>query len=176
MYIFILSLLAPVSSDPMMMTLNYIVCLAVPLLSAIVSILTRHLKHVRPTVLMYWFGVGATVVGLTGFFATTDVKTAVNGMAGMEFFYLLIICFLGMCGNISYTVAMRFVSPTKGNVFRGFEVIANFLLQIFYQGYQFHPSGTLGIAALLMAVALIPNEVKLRAKCAFRSQWLERWW
>ena len=47
--------------------------------------------------------------------------------------WTMAIVFLGIAGNCSYTVAMKWVSPTKANVFRSFEVILNFLLQIFVE-------------------------------------------
>ena len=45
---------------------GYVCAVSVPLLSAIVSILTRQLKDVHASVLMFWFGVGAFVVGVGG--------------------------------------------------------------------------------------------------------------
>ena len=58
--------------------------------------------------------------------------------------WTMAIVFLGIAGNCSYTVAMKWVSPTKANVFRSFEVILNFLLQIFVEHKAFHPTSVIG--------------------------------
>ena len=47
-------------------TMGYMCAIAVPLFSAIVSIMCRQLKEVRPSVLMLWFGVGALIVSVGG--------------------------------------------------------------------------------------------------------------
>lgn len=47
---------------------GYLCCIAVPCLSALVSILTRQLKVFHPAILMFWFGVGAFIVGVGGKF------------------------------------------------------------------------------------------------------------
>ena len=69
-----------------------------------------------------------------------------------DFGYSMAIVLLGMLGNFSYTMAVKWVSPTKANVFRSFEVILNYLLQIFLEHHSFHPSDIFGICFLLMAV------------------------
>ena len=69
-----------------------------------------------------------------------------------EIGWTMAIVLLGMLGNFSYTMAVKWVSPTKANVFRSFEVILNYLLQIFLEHHAFHYSDILGIFALLMAV------------------------
>ena len=66
--------------------------------------------------------------------------------------YTMAIVLLGMLGSFSYTNAVKWVSPTKANVFRSFEVILNYLLQIFLEHHSFHPSDIFGIFFLLMAV------------------------
>ena len=69
-----------------------------------------------------------------------------------EIGWTMAIVLLGMLGNFSYTMAVKWVSPTKANVFRSFEVILNYLLQIFLEHHAFHYSDILGIFSLLMAV------------------------
>ena len=45
---------------------GYLCAVAVPLLSAVVSIMTRQLREIRPSVIMFWFGVGSLVVSIVG--------------------------------------------------------------------------------------------------------------
>ncbi len=45
---------------------GYLCAIAVPMLSAIVSILTRQLKDVHASILMFWFGVGTFNAAIIG--------------------------------------------------------------------------------------------------------------
>ncbi len=54
------------SEDGGMVALGYACAVAVPLLSAVVSIMTRQLKDLRPSVIMLWFGIGSLVVSFGG--------------------------------------------------------------------------------------------------------------
>jgi len=133
--------------------LGYITCCMVPIFSAIVSIWTRQCAKAPATVLMFWFGVGAcfwAVVGSTAFGQNIPELLTFGNIE--DFGYSMAIVLLGMLGNFSYTMAVKWVSPTKANVFRSFEVILNYLLQIFLEHHSFHPSDILGICFLLMAV------------------------
>jgi hypothetical protein len=46
----------------------------------------------------------------------------------------------------------RWVSPSKANVFRSFEVILNYILQLFLEKMVFHPTDLVGIFFLIMSV------------------------
>ena len=81
-----------------------------------------------------------------------------------DFGWTMAIVFLGMIGNLSYTMAVKWVSPTKANVFRSFEVILNFLLQIFLEDKPFHPTSIIGIFFLLMAVLATGFEKEVMKK------------
>ncbi len=85
---------------------GYLCAVAVPLLSAVVSILTRQLKEVSPSVLMFWFGVGALFVAVGGLLATHSY-TYMFDYSPLEAFYILSIIILGIAGNVSYTFAVR---------------------------------------------------------------------
>ena len=86
-----------------------------------------------------------------------DLKTEDAG-------WTMAIVFLGIAGNCSYTLALKWVSPTKANVFRSFEVILNFLLQIFLEDKPFHPTSIIGILSLLMAVCATGFEREVMKK------------
>ena len=50
------------ASPELLVTMGYVCAICVPLLSAIISILTRQCKHVPAYLLMFWFGTGALIV------------------------------------------------------------------------------------------------------------------
>ena len=81
-----------------------------------------------------------------------------------EIGWTMAIVLLGMLGNFSYTMAVKWVSPTKANVFRSFEVILNYLLQIFLEHQTFHPLSIIGILCLLLAVLATGFEKEVMKK------------
>ena len=93
------------------------------------------------------------------------VITRVFTLSGTETLWTLAIVALGMTGNMSYTFAVKWVSPTKANVFRSFEVILNLVLQLVLEHMAFHPDNHLpGIALLLLAVLAIDQETNIRQR------------
>ena len=149
---------------------GYVLALMVPVMSALVSIVTRQLKHIHPSVLMLWFGFGGLAVSLGGMLAVgsfdfSDVFKDCTSISSV-----LAICVFGIIGNVMYTVAMKFVSPSKANVFRSFEVILNFVLQITIEHMSFHLIALLGIACLLLAVVAtgFENEAMRKWRGRFR--------
>ena len=44
----------------------YLVAISVPILAALVSILTRKCSHVLPSILMFWFAIGCLICSVTG--------------------------------------------------------------------------------------------------------------
>ena len=152
--------------------LGYVLAFMVPVMSAVVSIVTRQLKHIHPSVLMLWFGFGGLAVALGGMLAVssfdfTDVLKSPQRIA-----CVVSICVLGILGNVFYTIAMRYVSPSKANVFRSFEVILNFVLQITIEHGSFHLIALLGIACLLLAVAATGFESEAMRKWRARFKFL----
>ena len=152
--------------------LGYVLAFMVPVMSAVVSIVTRQLKHVHPSVLMLWFGFGGLAVATGGMLAVssfdfTDVVSSPERVA-----CVLSICVLGIAGNVFYTIAMKYVSPSKANVFRSFEVILNFVLQITIEHGSFHLIALLGIACLLLAVVATGFENEAMRKWRGRIKFL----
>ena len=131
---------------------GYLCAISVPFLSAVVSILTRQLKHVPASVLMLWFGGGTLIIGLGGVGLHHEFYNLFS-LTLDRWIYTTLIIALGILGNVSYTFAMRWVSPSKANVFRSFEVILNYMLQLFLEhDTLFHFSNVVGICFLLLAV------------------------
>ena len=58
----------------------------------------------------------------------------------------------------------RFVSPSVANVFRSFEVILNFALQVKLEGHPAYDINFVGITLLLMAVLMMSYENRAHAK------------
>jgi hypothetical protein len=50
------------------------------------------------------------------------------------------------------------VSPSKANVFRSFEVILNFVLQLYFEHTKFYPENAIGIVFLMGAVLIMAYE------------------
>ena len=152
--------------------IGYACCIGVPLLSAVVSILTRQLRHVPAPVLMFWFALGSLVVGTVGL-VLQPAPLKLLHLRVIDYAYTTAIVAIGMMGNLFYTVAVKYVSPSKANVFRSFEVILNFGIQVKYEGTVVHFSSVAGIALLLVAVLMTGFEgdvMKSRLKKWFR--WL----
>lgn len=144
----------------------YFVAFCVPCLSAIVSILTRQLKSLPPTVLMLWFGIGAFFLSLIG--SITDQDLDLFHYNSSQWPALLFVVMMGILGNLLYTVAMKWVSPSKANVFRSFEVILNCFLQIAIQHYEFHPAMVGGVVLLMLSVGAMSAEVVVTNKLAVK--------
>ena len=83
-----------------------------------------------------------------------------------------VVSVLGIAGNVFYTIAMKYVSPSKANVFRSFEVILNFVLQITIEHGSFHLIALLGIACLLLAVVATGFENEAMRKWRARIKFL----
>ncbi len=62
----------------------------------------------------------------------------------------------------------RWVSPSKGNVFRSFEVILNYVLQLVLEHTAFHLSSLFGIGLLLAAVVCIAVETEIMERYSGR--------
>jgi len=140
---------------------GYVTCFAVPFLSALISIITRqcNIAKVPVVILMFWFGVGATIVVIIASLSL-NVMGSLFDLTSREFFILLSITGLGLFGNMCYTFAVKFVSPSLANVFRSFEVILNFVLQVQLEKMAAHDINFVGIVLLLLAVIVMSFEAK----------------
>lgn len=135
---------------------GYCCAIGVPLLSAVISIITRQCKHVPVHLLMFWFGLGGAVV--SGIGVAVFKPHHLFDLSRLEWTTTAAIIFLGILGNLSYTFAVKWVSPSKANVFRSFEVILNFLLQLHFEHTVFHSENAVGIGFLLLAVVIMGYE------------------
>ena len=79
---------------------------------------------------------------------------------------------MSISANSKNAVAVKFVSPSLANVFRSFEVILNFTLQVKLQGYPAYAINFVGIALLLTAVCMMSYENKAQAKWRRKFKYL----
>lgn len=143
--------------------LGYVSAILVPILSGVVSIWTRQCRNVTASILMFWFGFGSLFWSLIGG-AIFGQLGKVFALESAEIGWTFTIVALGMVGNLSYTFAVKWVSPTKANVFRSFEVILNYVLQIFLEHMIFHSTDVIGILFLLLAVLATGYESEVLAR------------
>jgi drug/metabolite transporter (DMT)-like permease len=143
----------------------------VPVLSAIVSIITRQLKHLRAGLLVLWFGLGALAVSAGGLVVSGSFDFSPYASDWQLDVSILGVVLLGMAGNVLYTLAMRWVSPSKGNVFRSFEVILNCALQVALDHVPFYWLTGIGICLLLVAVVATGFESDVMARFGGRRRW-----
>ncbi len=64
------------------------------------------------------------------------------------------------------------MSPSKGNVFRSFEVILNYVLQLQLEHSIFHSSSIVGIMLLLSAVVFTGFETEMMTRFSQRFKFL----
>ncbi len=64
------------------------------------------------------------------------------------------------------------MSPSKINVFRSFEVVLAFVLQLWLEHSELHYSSLYGLALLLSAIALTGFETEVMAKYSERISFL----
>ena len=74
--------------------------------------------------------------------------------------------------KISICLFFSWVSPSKGNVFRSFEVILNYVLQLLLEHTAFHFSSVFGICFLLLAVVFIAAETEVMERYSGRLRFL----
>ena len=64
------------------------------------------------------------------------------------------------------------MSPSKANVFRSFEVMLNYVLQVTVEGAAFHYGCTVGIGLLTLSVLCISMESTVIAKYGSKCKWI----
>lgn len=111
---------------------------------------------------MFWFGTGALIVST--FSIVIFHPGHLFNLSELEWISTASIIAMGIIGNLCYTFAVRWVSPSKANVFRSFEVILNFGLQIYFEHTHFYPENAVGIVFLIVAVIIMAYEKEATKK------------
>jgi len=132
-------------------TSGIIASLAVPCLSAWIVILTRQVKHVHYSVLVFWFGVGGQIVSIVGIFAI-DTRPLFSGWEAKEWVLSIMVAMVGILGSILMTKAVCWVTPSKVMVIRSFEVVAAYVLQVTVFDVPTHLTDLAGTLLVLSAV------------------------
>jgi len=153
---------------------GYCCCVLVPFLSALISLITRqcNLAQVPIYILMFWFGMGAIIVCTLVSIRQGSVISIFFGGDTRTFMLMTCVTTLGIFGNMCYTIAVKYVSPSVANVFRSFEVILNFALQVHLEKMPYHDINFVGIALLLMAVLVMSYENRAHARWRQRIKYL----
>ena len=105
--------------------------LAVPLLSAWVSIITRELRHLHYSVLVFWFAVGGLAISVVGV-ACLDSVALFRGWTWVTWLLSLQQAVLGILGSVLMTKAVCWVTPAKTMVIRSFQVIISYIVQVVF--------------------------------------------
>ena len=105
--------------------------LAVPLLSAWVSIITRELRHLHYSVLVFWFAVGGLAISVVGV-TCLDSEALFRGWTWVTWLLSLQQAVLGILGSVLMTKAVCWVTPAKTMVIRSFQVIISYIVQVVF--------------------------------------------
>jgi len=124
---------------------------AVPLLSALIVIITRQAKHVHYSVLVFWFGVGGLVVSIIGMFAI-DKRPLFYDWDERMWILSFMVALVGILGSILMTKAVCWVTPSKVMVVRSFEVVAAYILQVTVFDIPTHWTDLIGTSLVVGAV------------------------
>lgn len=119
---------------------------AMPFLSAWVAIITRELRAVHFSVLVFWFAIGGLLVSIIGilfldseplFFEWTWVtwllsiqQVILNPFTDIILTLPYIQAVLGILGSVLMTKAVCWMTPAKTMVIRSFQVIISYIIQV----------------------------------------------
>eukprot|EP00088_Acartia_fossae_P001847 TRINITY_DN10721_c0_g1_i1.p1 TRINITY_DN10721_c0_g1~~TRINITY_DN10721_c0_g1_i1.p1 ORF type:complete len:412 (+),score=59.42 TRINITY_DN10721_c0_g1_i1:80-1315(+) len=144
----------------------------VPILSALIVIITRQAKHVHYSVLVFWFAVGGFIVSLIGMYCIDKQKRGLFHvfMEWNEEQWVLtfLIALVGLIGSILMTKAVCWVTPSKVMVVRSFEVVVAYILQVTVFDTPTHLSDVFGTILVILAVLSMGLEDPLMRRFRFR--------
>ena len=103
--------------------------LAVPFLSAWMSIITRELRHIHYSVLVFWFAIGGLVTSSLGILCLDSVPLF-HEWNYVTWLLSLQQAVLGIVGSVLMTKAVCWLSPAKTMVIRSFQVIISYIVQV----------------------------------------------
>lgn len=147
-------------SDSKSLDSYLLVAFLVPILSAVVSICTRKCKNVDICLVTFYFGLGSLFTSIAGL-AFTGRGPDTFMLTPTQWASTIGVIALGISGNFLYTGAVKFISPTKSNIFRSFEVILNSVLQYYLEGTKFYSTIYGGTVFLISAMILTGFEKEI---------------
>lgn len=131
----------------------------VPILSALIVIITRQAKHIHYSVFVFWFAVGGQIVSIFGiYFFQPQGPTIFENWEVRQWVLSFLVAFVGIVGSILMTKAVCWVAPSKVMVVRSFEVVAAYILQVTVFDTPTYLSDVGGTLLILLAVALMGVE------------------
>jgi len=143
------------------------VALLVPIFSAFLAILTRQLRHVHYSVLVFWFAVGGQVIS-TIFVITLDAKQTFSEWDLRTWLLCFFQSVIGIIGAMLMTKAVCWVTPAKTMVIRSLQIIVAYAIQVFAFGTTPHLADLAGAACIMAAVFAMFAEDAVMAKVPWR--------
>jgi len=140
----------------------------VPLLSAVIVIITRQAKHVHYSVLVFWFAVGGQVVSVVGIYCFEENPVLFQGWEAREWALSVTMALVGIVGNILMTKAVFWVTPSKVMVVRSFEVLCAYVLQVTLFDSPTHLTDMFGTILIITAVLFMGVEDTLMSRLGWR--------
>jgi len=142
---------------------------AVPILSAVLVIITRQARHVHYSVLVFWFAMGGLIVSIVGNYAFDDGSHGLfENWTSEEWTLTILIAVVGIVGSMLMTKAVFWVTPSKVMVVRSFEVVAAYILQVTVFDTPTYLSDLGGTFMVLLAVLGIGVEDRVMALVKWR--------
>lgn len=146
--------------------------IAVPILSALIVIITRQAKHVHYSVLVFWFAVGGFIVSVIGIQFIDDhggqIFRILYNWNSNQWVLTFLIALVGLIGSILMTKAVCWVTPSKVMVVRSFEVVVAYILQVTVFDTPTHVSDVFGTLLVILAVLSMGLEDPLMRRFRWR--------
>jgi len=139
---------------------------AMPFLSAWVAIITRELRAVHFSVLVFWFAIGGLLVSIIGILFL-DSEPLFFEWTWVTWLLSIQQAVLGIVGSVLMTKAVCWMTPAKTMVIRSFQVIISYIIQVEFFGTLPHTSDYFGACLIMTAVFTIGAEDKMMKTFSF---------
>ena len=135
---------------------------------------SRLVKHVHYSVLLFWFGVGGIIISIIGIIFISNDTIFYNWNIS-QWVLSSMIGVTSILGTIMMTKAVCLMMPSKVMMVRSSEVIAAYILQVILFGEPIHWSDLVGSICVIFAVTAIKPETEVSEfechMCDFKSIW-----
>ena len=91
--------------------------------------LSREVRHVHYSVLVFWFAIGGLVISIAGI-CLLDTVPLFSDWSVVTWLLSIQQAVLGILGSVLMTKAVCWISPSKSMVIRSFQVIISYIVQV----------------------------------------------
>ena len=91
--------------------------------------LSREVRHVHYSVLVFWFAIGGLVISIAGI-CLLDTVPLFSHWTVITWLLSIQQAVLGIIGSVLMTKAVCWISPSKSMVIRSFQVIISYIVQV----------------------------------------------